>query len=162
MRALATSELSFVSGGAEKVLEEVVVSGKRMSKQEIQLVMDWLNSRATAMDGGGGGKVDSDVLEEVVITDSKITDDDRYLTYEACLAAAGLVGHHIGDNLGKWAMAQLMRRAGAVAGSVVGPGGAVVGGVAGYHLGAEWGEKHGGAYGAATGILIGSQVCPKN
>ena len=138
----------------------MVVSGKRMLMQEIQLVLDWLNSRGIAMDGGG--KVGSDVLEEVVITDSKITDDDRDLTYEACLAAAGLVGHHIGDKLGKWIMAQLTMRAGAVAGSVAGPGGAVVGGVAGYHLGAEWGEKHGSAYGTAAGILIGSQACPKN
>ena len=54
MRALATSELSFVSGGVGEVVEEVVVRGKRMPWREIQLVLDWLNLREHATDGGGG------------------------------------------------------------------------------------------------------------
>ena len=167
MRMLTLDEVGFVSGGDDEPMQEVVVNGRRMSPEDIQNMMDFLK-RHTQMDGGGrfagdggSGAGGDDNLEEVVVEAPKMTEDETLL-YGACVTAAMLAGHHLGEKYVKWLVAQLMMRAGVVVGSVAGPGGAVVGGVAGYHAGAQWGEKHGAVYGAAAGTLIGSQACPKD
>ena len=144
MRTLAFNEIHLVAGG----MQEVVVSEKRPSSGDpVDPFGTGFNPQDIYGEGEGGNEPEK---------------GDETLLYGACVTAAMLAGHHLGEKHGKWLMAQLMMRVGAVVGSVAGPGGAVVGGVAGYHAGAQWGEKHGAVYGGAAGTLIGTQACPKD